>query len=446
MKKQLLSLIMLLLPLMASAYDVVLNDIYYNLNTNTKKATVTYAYSDYVSYSGSVTIPASITVHGVTYSVNSIGDYAFARCTELTSIEIPSSVTSIGNNAFTKCSSLPSVTLQNSLTTIGDRAFSECTSLTSMTIPSSVTSLGEGIFYRCTALVSVEVPNGITILKGNTFYGCSKLTSVNIPSSVTHIDDYAFSGCSALEDIEIPEGVKGIDTNAFYKCTGLTSIVIPSSVTSVNDYAFSNCTNLIQVTINSDDVVMNTETSSSNMDEYFGPQVETYIIGDKVTGIGENAFDGCSRMTSIVIPSSVTSIGHSAFNGCSGLTSIEIPKNVTVIDYYAFYACDNLQEVYCMAENVPTTGEGIFNYSPVSTASLYVPTGSVNAYKEAEQWKDFGNIVPFDVTEIQNVDAATEAQKTEQIFTLDGKPQNKLQKGINIVKYSDGTTRKEMVK
>ena len=347
MKKQLLLILMALLPMLASAYDVYVGGIYYNLDTNKRKATVTYDNSSYNSYSGSVAIPASITENGVNYSVTSIGDYAFAKSTTLTAVEIPSRVTSIGESAF------------------------------------------EG----CVNLATINIPEGITVINSSTFSGCSKLEAIKIPSSVTHIYTYAFYDCTGLASVEIPEGVKSLSKSAFGKCTSLTEIVIPSTVTSVNDNAFNGCTNLIQVTINSNRVTKNTETSSSNMDEYFGPQVQKYILGNTVTNIGKYAFAGCSNMTSIEIPNSVTSIGNSAFSFCYGLTSITIPESVTSIDGYAFEYCIGLTDFYCYAENVPTTGSSAFYGSPIESAILRVPASALNSYKTTEPWSGFGTVL-----------------------------------------------------
>ena len=156
-------------PLTALAYDVVVDGIYYNLVAQEKTAEVT---KDENEYTGEITIPETITVDEEVYNVTSIGKYAFANCTSLTSVTIPNSVTSIGGYAFENCSSLTSVTIPNSVTCIGEDAFYGCTSLPSITIPNSVTSIGNGAFQYCSSLTSVTISNSVTSIGEGAFPHC----------------------------------------------------------------------------------------------------------------------------------------------------------------------------------------------------------------------------------------------------------------------------------
>ena len=372
-------------------YDFVRNDIYY-IVTSAEDKTVEVARSD--TYSGDITIPSTVTYLGQTYTVTSIGDYAFYECSSLTSITIPNSVTSIGSYAFRGCSSLTSITIGNSVTSIGDWAFYNCTSLTSITIPNSVTSIGWSAFSGCTSLTSITIPNSVTSIRSAAFADCSGLTSIKveagntsydshgncnaiietatntliagcqnttIPNSVTSIGNWAFSTCSSLTSITIPNSVTSIGSSAFLGCTSLTSSTIPNSVTSIGDWAFYNCTSLTSIT-----------------------------IGNSVTSIGSKTFYNCSKLTSINIPNSVTSIGINAFWHCTSLTSITIPNSVTSIGDWAFSACSSLTDVYCYAENVPTTSSNAFSSSPISSATLHVPVNSLEAYSTTEPWSFFG--------------------------------------------------------
>ncbi|MCQ2341879.1 MAG: leucine-rich repeat protein [Paludibacteraceae bacterium] len=391
---------------------------------------------------GTVIIPSSVTT---------IGEWAFYNCSGLTSVTIPSSVTTIGEGAFYNCSGLTSVTIPNSVTTIGDDAFSDCSGLTSpvynancfaymptsyqgaytilsgiqqiagdafsdcsgltsITIPSSVTTIGEWAFYNCSGLTSVTIPNSVTTIGEGVFSDCSGLTSINvdaanthytsmdgvlfnyakdtliqypasntrstytIPNSVTTIGMFAFSNCSGLTSVTIPNSVTTIGNYAFYECYGLTSVTIPNSVKTIGEGVFSGCIGLTSVT-----------------------------IPNSVTTIGNSAFWDCSGLTSVTIGNSVKTIGDYAFLGCDGLTSITIPNSVTTIGKGVFSGCTTgLISITCYATNPPTC---CYSFNGVDMSiPVYVPAQSVDAYKQAEEWKEFTNILPIGAEEVPVTD------------------------------------------
>ena len=201
---------------------------------------------------------------------------------------------------------IKSVTIEQGVTSIGKGAFLYCSSLTSVSIPSSVTSIGNYAFQNCSSLISVTIPSGVTSIGDYAFENCSSLISVTIPNSVTSIGHLAFRGCSSLTDINV-------DPNNKYWC-------------SVDGVLFSK--------------------DMKTLVAYPRGRAGAYKCPDGVTFIGDDAFVGCSSLTSVTIPNSVTSIGNSAFYGCSSLTSVTIPNSVTSIGIYAFYHCTKLKDVY----------------------------------------------------------------------------------------------------
>ncbi|MGN0748728.1 MAG: leucine-rich repeat protein [Christensenellales bacterium] len=298
---------------------------------------------------------------------------AFENCTSLTRVKLPSTITSIEEFAFNGCSKLNSINLPNGLTTISKAMFKDCKNLVSITIPNSVTSIGDSAFNGCTGLTTVTIGSGVTIIGENAFNGCSQLNSINLPSGLTTISNGLFYGCSSLTLIEIPDNVTSIGDSAFYGCTDLTSVTIGSGVTIIGEYAFNGCSQLNSINLPSG------LTSISNGLFYGCSSLILIEIPDNVTSIGNSAFRNCTALTSIVIPDNVTNIGDSAFNGCTGLTSITISNNVTSIGQYAFYGCSSLTSLDL--PGVISIGGGAFeNCTSLTRVALPSTATSVGEY------------------------------------------------------------------
>ncbi len=458
-KPFLLSLLVALLTTLSThAYDFQSGDLYYNI-TSDNTVEVTYQ-EDWIgsNYQGltTATIPESVTYNGTTYSVTSIGVWAFEYCSSLTSITLPNSVTSIGKYAFEHCTSLTSLTIPNSVTSIDWYVFIGCTSITSIvvesgnivydsrencnaiietasntliagcqstTIPNSVTSIGKSAFWFCTSLTSITLPNSVTSIGDGAFEDCSSLTSITIPNSVTSIENQAFAGCSSLTSITLPNSVTSIGSSAFWDCDSLISINIPNSVTSIGSGAFEYCSSLTSIVVESGNTVYDSRENCNAIIETASNTLiagcQSTIIPNSVTSIGDGAFQDCSSLTSITIPNSVTSIGNSAFRYCSSLTSITIPNSVTSIGDEAFEYCSSLTSITCLATTPPTCGTDCFDGVP-RTIPLYVPAESVEAYKAADTWKEFDvqALLSTDATETDSDKAATKLLRDGQVLIL----------------------------
>jgi len=297
-------------------------------------------------------------------SVAQIGNYAFAWCYDLTSIEIPSTVTSIGNNAFAWCDDL-----------------------TSIEIPSSVTSLGKNVFYTSTGLQSITVdgnnPNYMS-LDGNLYskdgteliqYALGKTdTSFEIPEGVTIISSGAFKHSKNLKNITIPDGVVSIGDGAFH-CTSIVNITIPKSVTKIESWAFGVCS-ATSITVDEDNP--NYTSIDGNL---YSKDGTTFI-----------QYAGGKKDTSFIVPEGVNSIGVGAFAGYLSLISIEIPSSVTSIGSSAFLNCRSLTSITLLSETPATLGSSVFS-SGYPVEAIYVPASAVDTYKSCTGWAEYKDMI-----------------------------------------------------
>ena len=411
---------------------------------------------------GALTIPATVTNGGTTYSVTAIGYEAFRECKALTSVTIPDGVTSIVEKAFMDCETLAEVNIPKSVTSIGGYVFSGCKALTSVTIPDGVTSIGEYAFSGCKALTAVTTPDGVTSIGYRAFYDCMALTTMNIPESVTSISGYAFSGCKALTAVTIPDGVTEIQDNTFAYCTSLKSVTIGSGVTAIGEKAFYYCDGITEMTVlatvpptmvtnafyrvsQSIPVYVPLEAldaykAADGWKEFSGLQAKgfsSFTVDNlnyratgltaveltgyvtkptgildipatvsyegknfDVTAIGESAFRECKALTLLTIPNTVKTIGVNAFYLCTGILELTIPDSVTKIGINAFGWCSGLLQL--------TIGNGVTDIERIAfkyckklqqvTLGNNVATIGDEAFGSCEQLKQIS--IPESVTDI----------------------------------------------
>jgi len=209
------------------------------------------------------------------------------------------------------------------------------------------------------SITSVVIKDGVTTIGDYAFLECNVLASVIIPKTVTRIGNNAFRYCENLISIDIPESVTNIDGSAFYG-SGIVSITIPNGVTSIEYGTFNNCVNLSSI-----------------------------HLCNSITTIAEVAFFGCHSLTSILIPDGVTSIGTSAFSVCWNLTSITLPSSVKTIEIASFISCYNLTTITNFNPVPIAISSTVFDGVDKKNCTLKVPMNAVDAYKNAEVWKEF---------------------------------------------------------
>lgn len=334
--KKCLFVMLMLLPMTVSAYDVEIDGIYYNIYSGTASVT-----AGDEKYTGEIIIPSEISYEGTKCIVLSIEQSAFLLCTGLTSVSIPSSVISIENRAFSGCSKLNNVILEEGLERIGKYGFTNCMSLTNISIPNTVISLGESAFEGCISLTSVSLSSGLTRIDNGIFKGCEKLAAISIPTSVTYIGDSSFSGCKSLTSVNLPDEIGGIGSRAFNGCSGLSSIVIPNSVTMIGSYAFASC-GLSNITLgNSIETIGDRAFFQSTLDN-------VYCYAEVVPFASSTSFNNIS-VTTLHVPSKVindykTTQPWSNFNDIVALEGGELIKCATPTIAYSngrlIFTCD----------------------------------------------------------------------------------------------------------
>ena len=394
---------------------------------------------------------------------------AFHGCTKILSVNV-SNNGHIGESAFYGCTALQTAIISNN-GNIGASAFYGCSNLQDVSLGKEITSIGGRAFCYCRSLQSIVIPDATTSLGTDVFYECSKMTSASIGSGLTTIPTSTFGFCSALNDIQIGQNVRTIDTYAFQGCSSLPTIVIPKSVTAINNYAFRGCSKLAKVTMSDreDDTELKLASNGSNPIFNDCPLKEVYIgrnisystssnygyspfyrntslrsvtITDRETEISPNEFYGCTNLKEVKIGDGVTTIGNWAFSGCSSLDYFSFGSAVETIGQEAFSDCTAMTKLISKAVTPPTCDTQALDDINKWNCTLQVPAKSLSLYQAAPQWKEFFFIE--EATGIKGITGNPPSSKATitSSYDLNGKQFSQPQKGLNILRMSDGTTRK----
>lgn len=413
--------------------------------------------------------------------VTMIPNFICNNLRSITDIVIPNSVISIGKDSFKECRGLTKVKLGSSVQSIGETAFCDCQNLESIEFGESLASIGNFAFLRCIKFKIISLPKSLKSVGYSAFEECDNLKEVHIKDLAAwcgiHFDNEKANplchGCYlnvngvTIADLVIPNNVEAINDYVFYGCAGLTSITFPVSLKSLGKKAFSRYSNVQNVTWNA----RNFSNFNSNNTLYnflpnisaikFGNEVEKipdYIcsqlsqltdidFGESASEIGEGAFSHCPHLTEVQFSSSLKSIGALAFTSCTGLTKMNIPNSIISIGTNAFAYCSELTSV-TLGNNLKSIGDGAFytcsrltrvdSYSDPSDVemgssvfssvtkdgTLHVLPIHFEAYKSAEQWRDF-RIIIDDLEEIEGVEIVTvnelDSDLPVEIYDLSGR-------------------------
>ncbi len=389
---------------------------------------------------------SSLSTYTIKDGTKWVGTSAFRDCKNLLSLTIPEGVIDIGMNAFRGCVNLKTLTIPNSITDLRNQIFRDDSSLVSPVYNSH-------LFVRLpmSHSGSYTIPDGIETIVYGAFDGCSGVTSLTVPNSVTtwYADGSALIGLTSpvyndhtfirlpvsyTGEYTIPNGIKTILTSAFYNCSNLTSVTIPKGVQEIKYNTFANCTSLSSIEIPNSVTMIGNEwyTNYRNGVFYNCTSLTSIKIPNSVKIIGSHVFNSCTGLKSVELPSSVQKIGSGAFYYCIslksvnlpegitriadrtfsavGLTSIEIPSSVTSIGE-AFNSL-KLTSIVCKAMTPPSLFDDNNDHCRLSEycskISLYVPANSVEAYKTADQWNAFKEILPISADSVETKDVKIE--------------------------------------
>lgn len=359
-------------------------------------------------------------------TLQSIDEYAFWKCTSLISVTLDH--VDLHYFSFAGCTSLKEVSL-NQVNFIPvsnvdgskiydffggsnaiEKLYFNCKevgewlnkrpSITSLTFGDKVEKINPSAFSGCTGLTSVEFPNSLKHLSG--FSGCTGLSEISIPSNVEEIGDNAFSDCTGLTSLNIPSNVKKIGMWAFDRCVGLSSLTLSSGLKTIGGYAFQSCSGLKSIVIpNTVDTIGTVYPAGYEFGYTFAncTGLTSIIIPQGVKYLSEGTFQGCEQLTNVILPEGLVELRAALFYYCKKLETVTIPSSVKIIYGEAFYNCKDLENVYCYSpivpENAQARGRSVFPFweSDVQYATLYVPAQSIESYKAAKYWQDFGEIV-----------------------------------------------------
>lgn len=309
------TLMLSVLTASAEKIDTSIGDLKYQVDTETKEATVTGGVGNNLY---SVSIPDSIGYESINYPITRVGKEAFKGYRGLTTVSLGNCLKVIEDNAFEGCVELVKLDMPNSLETIKGGAFARC-GFSVVEISDGVKEIGENAFYSSSTLNSVKIGKSVTTIGRRAFSECPALTSVTLGENLKFIKTSAFESCKALSNIILPSSLQVIDSRAFYN-TALVSVSVPSSVVNIDKDAFERIYSLKEIkvdeanTVYSDiDGVLCSKTKTV-LFRYPNSKGKTYTVPNTIKKIYDRAFSYCRDLETIVFPASVISIGNSIFD------------------------------------------------------------------------------------------------------------------------------------
>ena len=437
-------LTLLCLLAISSAHAFEVSGIAYEVTSDTTVQVV----ENWPLYRDSVAIPATVNYQGATYHVTGVARQAFADCTELTAVSLPSGMLTIGHEAFMGCTSLKSCTMKNTVTEMGIRTFANCSALESVTLSTALTEIPYGAFINCTQLQEVKVPKKVITIGGYAFYN-SGLRVLRVGSKVKAIEPGAFLLCNSLNQVHISsfknwckidfiadnENPIYYARNIYAADTLVTHLIIPDGVTEIKSHAFVRGSYTALTLPETVTTFAISSVNRSSLRELILPDGVTHItpkepsvamsmlnltrvaIGSGVKEIPAASFTYCNNLSTLSLSEGLECISESAFSRtaiervtlpaslkelkasfgyCDNLTSVTLGPNLRLLEGGVFAQDTKLAEIHCQVANpaqIEFRFSGQFTNVPVNDCVLYVPRGTEALYRAHSQWKVFTHIV-----------------------------------------------------
>lgn len=383
---------------------------------------------------GDIAVPETITVEGVDYTVTELSEKAFDEA-DITSLALPSSIKKLGYWSISFCTELKKVNVPASVEEIAEGTFRFCTGITDFTFEE-----GNNHFIMESDMLMTADKKRLIHL----FYAEDedKTLNVTLPSTITAIDEYALA-CRSVKEIKLHEGVEKIGQYAFSFAL-LSSIEIPASVTFLGEAFVSWIPGLKKITVaegNTCCKFVNDALYNADMTLFYMvlPGNNKIEIAETVTRIGDAAIQS-TELETLVIPDNVREIGIQAIIDNPKLKTVVIGSGVEEIGIMALDENKSLEAIYLRRETPAEIQEDLFEDEYYDKVTLYVPTGTKEAYAIAPYWGKFKTIEEFTPTDLRHVNFKTECAG-EQVYGVDGSRRATLRRGLNILR-SKGETRK----
>ena len=339
--------------------------------------------------------------------------------------DVVCTVIGIGKGAFDENTNLTSITLNEDLETIGDDAF-QYSSIPALHLGPKVQSVGHDFHYKATSLAEITVDE-------NNPYLCAE-NSLLMSKDKKVVWGYPVA--NPATELILPEEVEIVKSDAVNRSKNLLTIVINDNCKTIENGAFDNCTSCTSLTM-------------GKGIEYVGEQafrsfksITELTLPDNLIEIGRHGFGWCQNLKVLNFNDKLEKIGNIAFYHNDALEVVDLPASVTYIDAYAFNTCDAITEFRCRATVPPEVITDLWEpQDHYINIPLLVPAGCEEAYANAPVWQKFSVIEALPSTGIDAVETAADATVVG-IYTIDGKRLSEMRSGVNILRMSDGTSRK----